>query len=136
MYDSSILFPALHRITIKIYELKTDGPSDDDREYAEYACDILEKILGEQTYVAGNFLSIADFSVIACISSLHYLIPIQMNTYPRITAWMKRMEHLPYYYMNQYGLEKQIKLMEECKNKHRRMNGEISSYSTSTCSEK
>lgn len=57
-------------------------------------------------YVAGSSLSVADFSMVATVSSLNVFVPIASNRYPKITEWLNRMQSLPYYAeANQAGLD-------------------------------
>ena len=67
----------------------------------------LEALLEGHDYVAGNQLTIADFSLVATVSSSNAaIVPVASNTYPRISAWLSRMQALPYYgQANQVGLE-------------------------------
>lgn len=67
----------------------------------------LETLLEGNTYVAGNQLTIADFSIVATVSSGNSaLVPVASNTYPKITAWLARMQALPYYNQaNQVGVD-------------------------------
>lgn len=69
------------------------------------AYDLLEIFLENKEYVAGDDLSIADFCVATSINSFSNFVPVEESIYPRITAWMKLMEKLPYYDEANKGLE-------------------------------
>ncbi|KAH8304371.1 glutathione S-transferase 1-like [Drosophila kikkawai] len=59
--------------------------------------DFLETFLKGQDYIAGSQLTIADFSIISTLSSLEAFVDIDPAKYTRVTAWVKRLEQLPYY---------------------------------------
>lgn len=52
-------------------------------------------------------MTVADLACIATISTLNVFVPIAANRYPNISAWMAKMQALPYYSKaNQVGLDK------------------------------
>ncbi|KAH8296894.1 hypothetical protein KR044_000172, partial [Drosophila immigrans] len=59
--------------------------------------DLVETLLGDNDYVAGTDLSIADFSFVTTICSLMVFLELESGKYPKIAAWMERMKELPYY---------------------------------------
>ncbi|KAH8407567.1 hypothetical protein KR222_007012, partial [Zaprionus bogoriensis] len=69
-----------------------------DGIYEAYA--FLEAFLGTETYLCGSQLTIADFSVVSSVSSLVGLASIEPQRFPKLSAWLKRMEQLPDYQSN------------------------------------
>lgn len=66
----------------------------------------LEILLEGKDFVAGNEVTIADFSLVATVSSCNSaIVPVAANTYPRISAWLSRMQQLSYYKENQIGVD-------------------------------
>ncbi|CAH1113927.1 unnamed protein product [Psylliodes chrysocephalus] len=64
---------------------------------------ITEKFLEKSNYVAGDQLSIADFSFVTTITSWSgAFAPLSEAKFPKIAAWIKRMQQLPYYKENQH----------------------------------
>ncbi|XP_013099190.2 glutathione S-transferase 1 [Stomoxys calcitrans] len=57
----------------------------------------LETFLMDTIYMAGNQLTIADFSLISTVTSLVAYKDIDGTKFPKLTSWIKRMESLPYY---------------------------------------
>ncbi|XP_054738990.1 glutathione S-transferase 1-like [Anastrepha obliqua] len=57
----------------------------------------LESFLKEHAYVAGDQLTVADFSLIATITTLFNFAQLDGGKYPKIAEWVKRLEELPYY---------------------------------------
>ncbi|XP_023175015.2 glutathione S-transferase 1-like isoform X2 [Drosophila hydei] len=57
----------------------------------------------DHEYIAGDQLTIADFSLISSISSMVAYVEIDPVKYPKLRAWMRRMEQLPVYAENAEG---------------------------------
>ncbi|EDW62181.1 glutathione S-transferase 1 [Drosophila virilis] len=67
--------------------------------------DFMEAFLQDHSYIAGDQLTIADFSLISSISSALVYVDIEAVKYPKLSAWIKRLEQLPYYGENAKGAE-------------------------------
>lgn len=75
-----------------------ENPSmDRQHQFFKVTYDRLERFFGDNDYMASNQLTIADFSLVAPVSSLVGFCPLDPVTYPKLNAWIKRMESLPYY---------------------------------------
>lgn len=61
------------------------------------AYEFVEAFLQGHNYLVGNQLTIADLNAVANVTSLDILVPIDANRFPNISAWIKRLEALPYY---------------------------------------
>ncbi|EDW36390.1 GL16704 [Drosophila persimilis] len=74
-------------------EVPKDRIADLHEAYAH-----LERFLGENPYLAGGQLTIADFSVVATVSTLHLsYCPVEGAKYPKLSAWLARLSTLPHY---------------------------------------
>ncbi|GJQ67937.1 hypothetical protein Trydic_g16694 [Trypoxylus dichotomus] len=106
-FHSGILFPKFAAITESITK---EGAKLVTREKAHALTtvyNILETLLETSSYVAGQELSIADFAIVATITSANVLVPVAENRFPHISQWVEKMKKLPYYEeANQTGLEK------------------------------
>lgn len=61
----------------------------------------------DHDWLAGDDVTIADFSIIAVVSAINVLVPVVSEKFPRTLAWMSRCQNLPYYQEgNQRGLDK------------------------------
>ncbi|KAK5642245.1 hypothetical protein RI129_008412 [Pyrocoelia pectoralis] len=82
-----------------------------DTVYAAY--DLLESFLDGHNFIAGDSLTIADFCIVAHLSSLSGLVPIAQNKYQRLSKWLHRMQQLPYYEeANQVGSDKFVGFLQ------------------------
>jgi len=54
--------------------------------------------LADNPYLAGPQLTIADFSIVATVSTLHLsYCPVEDTKYPKLSAWLARLSSLPFY---------------------------------------
>lgn len=71
----------------------------------------LEKFLEGQSWAAGDNMTIADFSILSSITSMMFVVPIDIQEFPNITNWLKKMQTLPYYYVTEEGSAQTQKLI-------------------------
>ncbi|KAG5872121.1 hypothetical protein JTB14_013441 [Gonioctena quinquepunctata] len=67
------------------------------------AYDFLEAFLERTKYVAGDEMTIADFSIWTTITNSSNFFAVDEIKYPKITAWMNLMQSLPYQELNAVG---------------------------------
>lgn len=96
-YDSGTITPKTFAIGAPImYKGATEY--DADAITAFYTVlDTLEMFLSEGNYLAGNEMTVADFSVIPSVSTMMASEFIDFGKYSKIRAWVDRMSKLPYY---------------------------------------
>lgn len=58
---------------------------------------ILEKFLEGHQWVAGDNVTIADFSLFTSITCSEVLVEVNEKSFPNITAWLKRVKPLPWF---------------------------------------
>lgn len=78
---------------------------DEQKKAAIEGYEFTEKFLEGKEWVAGDNLSIADFSFASSITTFSKLIPGVLSNFPRINGWLKKMEKLPCYAANIPGLK-------------------------------
>ncbi|KAJ8954082.1 hypothetical protein NQ318_004387 [Aromia moschata] len=106
-FDCGVLFPKFLDVLLPVYKDNESSVYSENAEKLIEAYGQLETLLELNTYVAGDTLTIADFSVIATVTSANVLVPIAANRFPKITEWISKMQALPYYEeANQKGLDK------------------------------
>ncbi|XP_050515298.1 glutathione S-transferase 1-like isoform X2 [Diabrotica virgifera virgifera] len=69
----------------------------------EKALQFLERFLKDNKYVAGDEMTIADFSIWTTLSNASNMVPIKETIFPRITEWIKMMNQQPYREINEPG---------------------------------
>ncbi|KAI8130520.1 hypothetical protein FF38_07847 [Lucilia cuprina] len=75
--------------------LRTNVPEEKFKEIDE-AYNMMERFIGDNKYVAGPYITIADLSCITSISSMYFLRPFTEETHPKLFDWLERMKSLPY----------------------------------------
>ncbi|KAH8365516.1 hypothetical protein KR093_001634 [Drosophila rubida] len=113
-FDASVLFMPLKNICGPFfYEKVTEVPQEKINNIRD-GYKHLETFLGDNPYVTGDTLTIADFCCAATVSSLPAFLEIDPEIYPKITAWLARLSELPYYQeSNADGAEKYISIFKD-----------------------
>ncbi|KAF5270028.1 hypothetical protein FQR65_LT05827 [Abscondita terminalis] len=108
-FDSCNLFPILRFTIRKVLEFGVEDGEDIMSKYylTEYdkAFEILNSFLDKSKWVAGDNLTIADFSLISTVTSLECIVPLDFKKYPKIAEWIQRVQELPYYNVTAKGLK-------------------------------
>ncbi|KAH8400714.1 hypothetical protein KR009_000531, partial [Drosophila setifemur] len=97
-FESGVLFQGcIRNIAVPVfYKNETEVPrSKIDAIYEAY--DFLEVFLGNQTYLCGPGITIADYSMVSSVSSLVGLAAIDTKRYPKLNRWLERMAGQPEY---------------------------------------
>lgn len=97
-FESGVLFQGcIRNIAIPLfYKNITEVPrSQIDAIYEAY--DFLEAFIGNQAYLCGPVITIADYSVVSSVSSLVGLAAIDAKRYPKLNGWLDRMGAQPNY---------------------------------------
>lgn len=66
------------------------------------AYDFLEIFLKNNDFIAGNNVTIADICCIVNVTSMTFC-PLDPSKYPKTTAWVNKMQQLPFYAPNKKG---------------------------------
>lgn len=97
-FESGVLFQGcIRNIAAPLfYKNETEVPrSKIDAIYEAY--DFLETFIGNQPYLCGSGITIADFSIVSSVSSLVGLASIDPQRYPKLNGWLDRMAKQPNY---------------------------------------
>lgn len=73
-------------------------------------------LINGNSYIAGDVLTLADFSVWSTLLVLDLLFPIG-EMFPKLKAYLKMLETHPNYEVNMIGAKKQIDLIDKCMEK-------------------
>lgn len=106
-FDSSSVFPIIRRILKPMILHGEISLNDRLREDAYESYNFLNAFLEGNQWVCGENLSLADFSLVASMTSLDTLISIDLTEYKNIAKWLERAKTWPFYHeVNDRGLEK------------------------------
>ncbi|XP_018564047.1 glutathione S-transferase 1 isoform X2 [Anoplophora glabripennis] len=105
-FDNGILFPRWGAAVLLILKQGAKTVRKDLADSLVDAYNSLETLLERSTYVAGEQVTIADFSIVTTLTSANVLVPVASNRFPKISEWLVKMQALPYYASaNQVGLD-------------------------------
>nr|AAD54938.1 glutathione s-transferase 6B [Musca domestica] len=76
----------------------------------------LESFLKNNKYMAGDHLTIADFSIVTSVTSLVAFAEIDQSKFPKLSAWLKSLQSLPFYEEANGAGAKQLVAMVKSKN--------------------
>lgn len=114
-YIASSIFPRGYDIIISgMMKSATEIPKDkiDDmlRVYAT-----IEHILKENSYFAGETLTLCDISLWCMMESGCQLLPIDEKRFPNFIKWLNKMrEENPFYELNKKGADEHISIYNQC----------------------
>lgn len=74
--------------------------SEDDQKLVLENYQFLESFLTGRKWVAGDVLTIADFSLLTSINALSYVVKIDEKQHPNIIRWFRQAEQLSYFKVN------------------------------------
>ncbi|XKL65044.1 hypothetical protein PGB90_005130 [Kerria lacca] len=90
-FDNGVLFTALKNVMVKIVIEKTlTAVTSDIIRSFENTYGFLEKFLNSTSYIAGNHITIADLSVITTLTTLDILVPVRIEKFPFVIAYIDR----------------------------------------------
>ncbi|KAH8331781.1 hypothetical protein KR074_011535 [Drosophila pseudoananassae] len=96
-YDSSVVTGAAKAITAPLFwENKLEIPKA-KIDALEAVYKNLNLFLESGDYLAGDHLTIADFSVTAVLTGMVLFLEVDATKYPKLAAWIQRIKALPYY---------------------------------------
>lgn len=67
---------------------------------------LLNTFLEKTKFIAGDSVTVADFSVISTVSVGELLVPVDEARFPKLAEWEKKIKELPCYSVSVPGLKK------------------------------
>ncbi|CAD7083143.1 unnamed protein product [Hermetia illucens] len=112
-FESSVLGPRMFAFGAS-WRSNDPQAKEDAKTGILGAYDFLEKFIGSNQYLAGDSLTVADFSILANFSTLVNFIPADLERFPGLCNWFSRLSKLPYYQKaNGEGLQKVIEMTKQ-----------------------
>lgn len=112
-FDDGVLFSRFGKAALPVFRGIAKEFDKEAVESLYAALDTLEIFLKGDSYVVGNSLTVADFSIISTITTVEKFIgKFDANRFPKLLAWIERMNKLPYFEeANTKPLEKMFQIV-------------------------
>jgi len=119
-FEASFLFARLFEICDPICDGRETSISVDKINRVIRGYENVERFfIDDQPYVAGDNMTLADFSIWSTLLILNLLIPIDSEKFPKLTNYLKMLEAHPSYAFNYDGASKQVDYIDKCMEKAR-----------------
>nr|QLI62207.1 glutathione S-transferase 11 [Streltzoviella insularis] len=92
-FDCGVLFPTLRAIMARTFFAKLTHLDERMISNIEDGYRILEAYLTETIFLADNIMTVADISVVATVSTMDGIRPIDEKKYPKLKHWLMTMSH-------------------------------------------
>ncbi|XP_050557506.1 uncharacterized protein LOC118261723 [Spodoptera frugiperda] len=95
-FDTAIIFPRLRNIT---YNIVMKGKTTIEPELMEAIAEaygFMEAFLSRTKYIAADNVTIADIGILAVMTSLEHILPVEPKKYPKTSTWLQNMKATPY----------------------------------------
>jgi len=117
-FEASFLFARLFEICDPICDGRETSISDDKISRVIRGYENVERFfIDDHAYVAGDTMTLADFSIWSTLLVLNLLIPIDSQKFPKLTKYLKMLEGHESYEFNFDGALKQTDFIEKCMEK-------------------
>ncbi|XP_017087011.2 glutathione S-transferase 1 [Drosophila bipectinata] len=108
-FDASVLFMSLRNFSIPYFYHNVSLVPKEKVDNIKSGYAFLEAFLGDNPYITGSTLTVADLCCGATASSLGAILELDVAQYPKVAAWLKRLSKLPDY--GEEGLNEYIGML-------------------------
>ncbi|KAH8272926.1 hypothetical protein KR018_010992 [Drosophila ironensis] len=95
-FDASVLFASLANVAGPFWVSGVTVVPQEKLDTVHRGLKLLETFLGTSKYLAGDSLTLADLCTAPTVTSLPIAVDIDPAVYPKITAWLDRLNAVPY----------------------------------------
>ncbi|XP_039759255.1 glutathione S-transferase 1-like [Pararge aegeria] len=96
-YDGGILYPHYRACAYPILYESCRFVMPQQIKDVEYAYYELETMLKGRPWFSGSHMTLGDIAIMATVSTLNVLVPVDKDKYPVLLSWMYRMSKEPFY---------------------------------------
>uniref|UniRef100_A0A1A9X4U5 GST N-terminal domain-containing protein n=1 Tax=Glossina brevipalpis TaxID=37001 RepID=A0A1A9X4U5_9MUSC len=112
-YEGCVLYRRhSHLLTDILLEKFSNVDIDYHKRKISDCYNALNTFLIGHCFMVGNCMTIADFSMISTVGALDLMFPINRNLWPNLSTWFDRLRVMPWYKLNEDGINKQRKLLQ------------------------
>jgi len=96
-FDASVIYASIANVSRPFWINGVTEVPQEKLDAVHQGLKLLEAFLGNSPYLAGDSLTLADLSTGPTVSAVPAAVDIDPATYPKVTAWLDRLNKLPYY---------------------------------------
>lgn len=96
-FDSGHMFCRLRMLFEPVIFNNAKSFPEDRINYIRSQYEILNRFVENSPYVCGDDLTIADFCLVATVTSLTEIVPLDPVAHAKVLQWIDRLVKLPYY---------------------------------------
>ncbi|XP_060520843.1 uncharacterized protein LOC132698667 [Cylas formicarius] len=95
-FENGVLFERCKTAFLPLF-MGESQVSEDDADKLIEAFGFLEEFLGDNQWMVGDDITIADLSLLATVATVELFFPIDAERFPKMTEWLARGKELPYF---------------------------------------
>ncbi|XP_052839693.1 LOW QUALITY PROTEIN: glutathione S-transferase 1-like [Drosophila gunungcola] len=96
-FDASVIFASLANVSGPFWRSGIKDVPQEKLDTIHRGLALLETFLVSSPYLAGDSLTLADLCTGPTVSSLPAAVDIDPAVYPKVTAWLERLDKIPHY---------------------------------------
>lgn len=97
MFFDAGVFAKIRMITDYVFFAGITEIPEEKVEFAQRSWTTLNRMVEKTPYVCGDDMTIADLCLVASVSSMTQIAPLDLERHAAVLEWIHRMEQLPYY---------------------------------------
>jgi glutathione S-transferase len=113
-YDTGVAFQHCRTVSARVRGvIKCDEVIDEAlREEIKEVYKLLNSYLEQTSWIAGNEVTIADFSLISTVGAMNVAVPVG-DEFNRVKMWMDKAEAWPHHAVNKKGLLMTVEFLKQ-----------------------
>nr|XP_017014975.2 glutathione S-transferase 1-like [Drosophila takahashii] len=96
-FEASVTYPGLSNIVRPFWFSGVTEVAQEKLDTVHRGLKLLESFLASSPYLVGDSLTLADLISGPTVSALRAAVDIETVEYPKVTAWLDRLNQTPYY---------------------------------------
>ncbi|CAH2107524.1 unnamed protein product [Euphydryas editha] len=97
LFLDTLIFYRIRAITTPAFFEGVRKPTEKQLKDLEEVYVFLEAFLSKTKFIADNNMTLADISILATVSAMRYIIPIDGTKYPKVQSWFNYMKNQSFY---------------------------------------
>ncbi|KAH8291243.1 hypothetical protein KR054_010043 [Drosophila jambulina] len=96
-FDASVIYSGLANVVYPFWVHGKTEVAQEKLDNIHRGLTLLETFLSSGKYLVGDTLTVADLCTGPTVSALKAAVDIEATKYPKVTAWLNRLNEIPYY---------------------------------------